>query len=75
MNPSTTKDTMKKDTTAKQIITGVSAFLIAAAICAFIWWLGGFNFDHRNPDVAFGATMILILSLAAGAMAGIMPWT
>ena len=35
-------------------------FLLLCAASAFIAWAGGFNFDHRSPEVAcwVGLTML-----------------
>jgi hypothetical protein len=39
------------------------AFIIGLAVFMFIWWLSGFNFDRRGPDVAGSA----IGALSSGA--------
>ena len=43
--------------------------LIAAtttiAVGAFLSWMGGYNFDHRDPGVAATAVMVLIVAIIA----------
>ena len=41
----------------------VVIFLLIELVAAVLFWLGGFNFDRRSPDVAF----FTALSLWAGA--------
>lgn len=43
-------------------------FFIALAFCAIFFWLTGFDFDKRSPDVAFGFAFSVAVSLGvAGA--------
>jgi predicted MFS family arabinose efflux permease len=38
--------------------------LIVIAISCGLAWLGGYNFDHRGPDVAFwGVETLLVVAL------------
>ena len=36
--------------------------LVIPPLCAFLFWCGGFNFDSRNVDVAFGVLFSLALT-------------
>jgi len=38
-------------------IRTILMFIFLLSLGAFIAWLGGYNFDHRSPDVAFNASM------------------
>lgn len=40
----------------------VLAFVVVLAFAAVIAWLGGYDFDKRNPDVAFFVVMSAILA-------------
>ena len=40
-------------------------FILAAAICVFLAWIGGYNFDQRNHGVAILAVAGLIASILA----------
>ena len=42
-------------------VTIVSLLLFAAS-----FWIGGYDFDHRGPDVAWGFITAITLSLTAG---------
>lgn len=44
----------------------VAGFVGMLAICALIVWAGGYNFDTRDKDVAFGLVMSLLISFVAG---------
>lgn len=41
------------------------AFFGLLAVAAGVFWLGGFNFDRRGPDVAFSALFTLCLAILA----------
>jgi hypothetical protein len=41
----------------------ILAFLIGFALCAFTFWLFGFDFDKRGPDLGFS----FIMSIGSGA--------
>ena len=51
------------------------AFLITAIICAFIAWLGGYDFDHRGDQVALGFIMSFFTSLVPAGLAFILEHT
>ncbi len=38
----------------------VLLFLSLLSLTAVFWWLFGYNFDHRSPDVAMAALMSVI---------------
>lgn len=42
-----------------------------AVLCAllFIFWMAGYNFDHRGADQAFAAALSMFLTTAAFALA------
>lgn len=40
-------------------IKTVAVFIGLLALGAFLFWLGGFNFDRRDEDVAFGALIVI----------------
>lgn len=42
--------------------TAFLTFTVSLSFCAIIAWLGGFNFDQRTPDVAFGFTISILFS-------------
>lgn len=37
-----------------KLVYGALAFIFTAAFCALCFWIGGYDFDRRNPDIAFG---------------------
>ena len=43
----------------------VFIFVVIQIIIAFIAWLGGFNFDHRDWEVAYWAVIGMILGCFA----------
>lgn len=45
----------------------VLAAVVTIAIGIFLSWLGGFNFDERNPDVVANAVLILAIAGVAAA--------
>ena len=53
-------------------IKTVAVFIGLLALSAFLFWLGGFNFDRRGEDVAF-STLIVIFAACflTGIWAGI----
>lgn len=40
----------------------VLVFLLAMASWALVWWLAGYNFDRRGPDVAYFFVVALLTS-------------
>ena len=40
----------------------VLAFVVTLLAGLFVVWCGGYNFDARNYDVAFGALALLVVS-------------
>ena len=45
-----------------------AAFLIVTIVGIAVAWSGGFNFDQRTPDVAFGVLCLLVVSLFAASI-------
>lgn len=43
----------------------ILTFIIFCLLGAGLMWIGGFNFNQRNPDVAFGCFMILAVATGA----------
>lgn len=52
----------------RRIAITVATFIVVCAFSAFAFWCGGYNFDHRNGDVAFG---VLFSTVFAGFLAKI----
>lgn len=50
------------------------AAIITAAGCTLICWLSGFNFDHRDPNVAAGFCTCAMLTGMAFVMTFISPY-
>ena len=50
-----------------------SLIAFCASLCAFalVAWLAGYDFDERNPMVALYAIWAIVMSLLAGAAAGV----
>jgi len=46
----------------KRAIIMCAVFLVVVAASCFLAWVGGFNFDKRNPDVAIWAAMTLVFA-------------
>ena len=46
---------------AKSIVAFVAAFLF----CWLVAWVGGFNFDQRNQDVAVGFVLATFVGVVA----------
>ena len=44
----------------------VIGFIAMAILLTFMWWLSGFDFDHRNLDVAAGFGMSVIICFICG---------
>lgn len=40
----------------------VIVFLLMLALCALLAWVGGFNFDQRNVDVAMSTFLAIFFS-------------
>lgn len=38
------------------------AFAASMLACLLVAWLGGYDFDRRAPDVAFGALFMICIS-------------
>lgn len=55
----------------KPLIAFFLVFFAVAAVMCSVWWLGGFNFDHRSPDVAFGYAVTLFISATCGVFAAV----
>jgi len=34
--------------------------IVSALVIVFSWWLFGYNFDHRSPEVMFGFLLSLV---------------
>ena len=47
-----------------KIFKCVLIFLVIQAFTAFVAWLGGFNFDQRNFDVAFLSALSIFVGAA-----------
>ena len=47
-------------------VAAVAIGIVVLGFCMFLLWCGGFNFDKRNPDVAFGVGLSLIISVSVG---------
>jgi hypothetical protein len=45
-----------------RILLSALAFVGTAATCAFLAWMNGYNFDHRDMDVGKGAIYTLMVS-------------
>jgi hypothetical protein len=41
-------------------------FIILILLSVFIWWLTGFNFDNRNPNIAIGFVFNLLIVVMIG---------
>ena len=41
----------------------IIAAAITGAVSVFIFWLGGYDFDRRGPDVAWGAGIIIVIMI------------
>lgn len=49
----------------KKSILRITIFFTVLLICAFISWLGGYNFDKRNIDVATTMVFYIIIAVMA----------
>ena len=43
----------------------ITAFVAAFLFCWLVAWVGGFNFDQRNQDVAFGLVIATLIGVVA----------
>lgn len=48
---------------ATKATLNVLVSIATAIFIAFVWWVSGYNFDHRSPDVAF----FMVMSVGAWA--------
>lgn len=46
----------------KRFLIASTTFVAVLAIAAGIFWVGGFNFDRRDPGVAWGLFFALIVA-------------
>lgn len=46
----------------KKVLCALGAAIVAILCCCFNAWLGGYNFDHRGPDVATGAALSFLVA-------------
>jgi hypothetical protein len=71
-------DWLKNDIRSNQYVFGLAikkgarnmrfviGFIGSAIPIAVMWWLSGFDFDHRSVDVAFGFVLSLLVSFLGG---------
>lgn len=52
---------------------GILTFLVALALAAGLFWLAGYDFDSRGPQVASAALVSLVISAFAAAAVAFMP--
>ncbi len=50
----------------RQIIRSVAFAGSTLALCCFLCWMGGYNFDHRGEDVGCASAMVALATLMAG---------
>ena len=55
--------------TSKQVRFFAAGFIAAFFASLLIWWLSGYNFDTRAPEVAFGAVFVLSVGFLGGCFA------
>ncbi|VVE76538.1 hypothetical protein PCA31118_05233 [Pandoraea captiosa] len=55
--------------TLRSIFAAILGFAAGCAVIAGLAWAGGYNFDTRNPDVAFGCFMALVFGVAVASAA------
>jgi len=55
----------------KDILIDVAVFLLSAIVFVFLAWVGGYNFDHRGPEVRLAAVFGLLCSIAGVAISRI----
>lgn len=48
----------------------LTVFALVCGLACFIAWTGGYDFDKRHPDVAFGAMMAIMFGGFLGVLAG-----
>lgn len=53
----------------KLFVAFFSGFLLFASLMCVMWWLSGYNFDHRSADVASGYALTLFVSTMGGFLA------
>jgi hypothetical protein len=49
-----------------RVVASAGAFVAVNILGWFIIWLGGFDFNDRNPGVAYMATVLLFFGCFAG---------
>lgn len=50
----------------RQVFNSIGAGMSVPTCVGIIAWSGGYNFDHRNADVAFGVANALFIGIAVG---------
>jgi len=50
----------------KKILLSIGISLVVLVLMLFIWWMGGYNFDHRDENVGMMTAMTIFLSTFAG---------
>ena len=46
----------------QNIALGIGVYLLCLGLCAFLAWMSGYNFDHRDPTVGEYTLYALTLS-------------
>jgi len=41
-------------------------FIVTCLVMCFVFWMSGYNFDHRNADVGAGTLITLVMALTVG---------
>lgn len=54
--------------TNRRIINGAIAFFGVCATSATTFWLAGYDFDTRSPDVAIGFILTVMFAAIAGVL-------
>lgn len=50
----------------KHALIGLGGALTVVGLVALVAWLGGYDFDHRSPDVAAAAVFAFTFAAVAG---------
>jgi hypothetical protein len=58
---------------SKENINFIITFIGICALSAFIWWCGGFDFDHRNQWVGFWVLITILVASVISAIVAAMP--
>jgi hypothetical protein len=53
----------------KQPTLFITTFTITLALCAGVAWLGGYDFNTRNYEVAYGSALAIYVSVITGILA------